>query len=534
MSKIKKWFDKTNKFDLIGYIVLFVFMACILSYLSINIEYITDSDQSSNLIYAKELIKNKTLLPTTWYFSTYVDIFNIDKIQALLFLFLDDWMLVHVFSNIMVEVIYFISFIYACKVSNVKHISWLALLALCGLSYQQYKFVLSFNIYAWYMTLSFVSYGLLVDILKNNSRFKEVMYILVVFMVSSSGIRNIATIFVPVIATIVVLLFLEKVHYYEKSIYTKKYKKIALIIALGSITGYLFNSLVLCKITGYVPTPLALTREIIKEFPTILYNLIINGWLHLCGINSIGIISLLCVILLIVVIVYCFKVLISKDTEAFFDKFLVIFFIMSACVISATFFVSVSFPFATRYLLQAYGFLIIILGSLLSKMSIKKTMCIYVALAVCVMIRGTNYALQEVRSSINQELLDMVEILDEKNVTNGYAGFWNGNIIKELSNGEIEIWTYSNEKSLFSMNYEGKRKDLHIDKEHLFLWLQLKEHADTKPSEPFFLIMDNYYCEYFNEKAIEKYSIYKGKRRVLMIFDDYLDFSDIFNLSLEG
>ena len=94
------------------------------------------------------------------------------------------------------------------------------------------------------MTLSFVSYGLLVDILKNNSRFKEVMYILVVFMVSSSGIRNIATIFVPVIATIVVLLFLEKVHYYEKSIYTKKYKKIALIIALGSITGYLFNSLV--------------------------------------------------------------------------------------------------------------------------------------------------------------------------------------------------------------------------------------------------------------------------------------------------
>ena len=37
MSKIKKWFDKTNKFDLIGYIVLFVFMACILSYCFISV-----------------------------------------------------------------------------------------------------------------------------------------------------------------------------------------------------------------------------------------------------------------------------------------------------------------------------------------------------------------------------------------------------------------------------------------------------------------------------------------------------------------
>ena len=73
MSKIKKWFDKTNKFDLLGYLLLIICAIIYWIFLYNNLEYLTDSDQASNMIYAKMLLEEGSLFSKNWYFSTYVD-----------------------------------------------------------------------------------------------------------------------------------------------------------------------------------------------------------------------------------------------------------------------------------------------------------------------------------------------------------------------------------------------------------------------------------------------------------------------------
>ena len=175
MSKIMKWLKKTDKFDLLGYLLLLMFGIIYWIFLYNNLDYLTNSDQASNLIYAKMLLKEKSIFSTNWYFSTYVDLFNLDKLQAFWFLFFDSWKIVHLFTNISVSILFFFSFYYVCKLFNIKNIPWLSFLVMGSLSYFYYSFVVSFNIYALYMAIGLLSFGLIIDCLKNDNKYAELI-----------------------------------------------------------------------------------------------------------------------------------------------------------------------------------------------------------------------------------------------------------------------------------------------------------------------------------------------------------------------
>ncbi|WP_455500254.1 hypothetical protein [Gemmiger sp.] len=68
-------------------------------------------------------------------------------------------------------------------------------------------------------------------------------------------------------------------------------------------------------------------------------------------------------------------------------------------------------------------------------------------------------------------LNNAAEWLTENGYTQGYATFWNGNAMTELTDGKLEVWTIQNLDSVYVPN-----------------WLQPKDHLTTDPEHPFLLI----------------------------------------------
>lgn len=73
------------------------------------------------------------------------------------------------------------------------------------------------------------------------------------------------------------------------------------------------------------------------------------------------------------------------------------------------------------------------------------------------------------------------EHLSESGIVNGYAPFWCGNILTELSNGEIDVWVWASHAG-----DTNKISDIVSPRP----WLQLKSHTTDKPTGKVFLLMD--------------------------------------------
>lgn len=526
MYKIKKWFDKTNKFDLLGYLLLIICAIIYWIFLYNNLEYLTDSDQASNMIYAKMLLEEGSLFSKNWYFSTYVDLLNMDKFQAIWFLFFNNWKVVHLLTNISVSITFFFSFLYVCKLFGVKNIPWLSFLVMGSLSYSYYFFAVSFNIYALYMLIGLLSFGLLVDFLKKEAFVKSLLLFILVFIGSAGGIRNITTIYVPAMILLFLVLVMQKLDIECKNTPNKNTIIKALIIMfIASLSGLLFNKLVLCGLTGFESTSLSLTRELLNNVVEIFRDLFINGWLLLLGISGKDVISIFCFILLIIIVIWCFKTIIHFKKD-FFKTFLVLYFVLSACIVCATFFVSAAFSFESRYLLQSFIFLIVIVGLAIG--SLKQRYINYVVygiLFLCVVFRTNIYAKQELVLYNNQEIIEISQILSEENIDSGYASFWNGNVLTELTNGKVESWTFLNEEEFSN----GLKNDINDPHEFLYEWLQKKEHFTEFPKNNFYLVIDKSYNSLLNTEEVLKRCIYDGDSRFLLVIEEFDDLLLLFN-----
>ena len=79
------------------------------------------------------------------------------------------------------------------------------------------------------------------------------------------------------------------------------------------------------------------------------------------------------------------------------------------------------------------------------------------------------------------DLINFARILDECEINQGYASYWNANIMTEFSDGKIVVWSYWLENRL-----EGIDSEMVVDNGTGVEYLnQLKSRISSKPGEPF-------------------------------------------------
>lgn len=109
------------------------------------------------------------------------------------------------------------------------------------------------------------------------------------------------------------------------------------------------------------------------------------------------------------------------------------------------------------------------------------------------------------------EQIEVAQWLVDNGYTKGVAEFWDSNIITELSNGKIEMWTV---KSLKSPD--------------VYEWLQHKSHAEAMPEDGFVLLkIEDYNVEGFQWGEIVDYVVYQDDSYIVYQPDSFENWFNI-------
>ncbi len=103
--------------------------------------------------------------------------------------------------------------------------------------------------------------------------------------------------------------------------------------------------------------------------------------------------------------------------------------------------------------------------------------------------------------------------LQEHHYTQGMATFWNSNVITELTDGEIEMWTTRDDGENFDTLYE---------------WLQHVSHAESWPQGHFFIFvsLDEYDRFFAPYPAVSAHIVYEDDEYRVLDFADWAEYTD--------
>lgn len=515
---MKKSFEK--HIDVFSYLLLAA-LFCFLSYkLYVNMDYLLDSDMSSEIILSKLLSEEKNIVSTNWFYSTEIRVINTQLVFSLLFLFIKDWRMVRICGIIIINLILLLSFIFLAKQLNMKYIPWLSMLIIGATSREYLKFVLLGSYYVPHIAVSFITLGLIIKKNKDNKQINNWLINCLLFILALGeglgGFKMVVVLYACLFGT----ALLTTIIYHYQEIIRKDFKieKIAYrylknaSICFGvSLFGLLIHKLVLTKLFSFdnYGTQIYITRHPVQKLLEVL-----NGWAGLFELNlgsfskfSLDTIlyGIIPVILMLSALVFSVMIIVKNKQHEFNDVFITVFFLASAMFVSSIFFISDT-EITSRYFLMNFVYVVFVLGVLIKTNN--KVFPVLAVLCALIFYNTGSFTIKLRNETRNSDLLNIRELLHDNGSRNGYASFWNANVLTELSNAEIETWDYGFGLAEFNPDEINK-------------WLQLKSHMDRKPSGKTFLIIDKVLTNVNDdlEDRIKEYMIYEGNRLDLFVFE---------------
>ena len=476
----------------VAYVVLVLFMRD-------NINKFIDSDASSELILSQILSNDGGILSDKWYYSTELRVVNTQIVYSLMFHIFNNWHQVRVFGNAVLYLCMLVSAFYFCWGAKLtKYYPYIGAILLLPLSDIYFNNVLVGGYYITHISLSFLIIGsILMYVNYRNALARGLVLLLAVafsVIAGLGGIRLPFVLFVPLTLVVIGMLFGDYWRRQKGMAITELEvkKKLGVIVGisdLAALIGYLINSCILSGQYSYKDFSDMNWNSISLEDLCGALNGFLESWGYHTGVFFFSLFSISNVIFFVILVsmawlcfksrrvVRCMK-LESKITIAYFVSaviFYSLFRMVSGYGIDrhnlsiAAFLTPVCCCFAEADWCNVSG-----AGNGTRSKVVRGILLLVVADAViCYASYGT--------SSGNQEKMKVANYLENhSDCTQGWASFWNGNIMTELTNGKCEVWVWDDDQS----EYETVP----------FQWLQKKAHDEERPTGKCFylLTMDEY------------------------------------------
>lgn len=243
----------------------------------------------------------------------------------------------------------------------------------------------------------------------------------------------------------------------------------------GAIIGFVYNYFVLSKEHIFVNFTDAVLQEL--DFSSLLKTagsfFSLFGWqsdvsvLGFGGLSSFSGLLLACLILSSVV--YLFKHYRSLSENW---KFLISYF-CALCLVGSIFF-AFSGISNLRYWIPAVPIAIAILGVSLEKLDLSSFVRkLFISILSFLFLISSCYPIYITRRTANYTLIQAEQWLEDHGYLQGYATYWNSNVLTELSNGSIVTWTVD-------LNTMTSRK-----------WLEEASRENTKPEGKVFVLVNH-------------------------------------------
>ena len=508
-----------NNFELIGYVLLFVFFVAFNTAMFSNIDLILDSDKSSELILSSIIAQTNEYFSRTWYHSTELRALNTQIVFAPVFLFTRNYRLVRIIGSIILQFILFGSFYYVCKRFGIKYIPYLAICIVGIYCKDNLDFILGAPHYTTYITVSFLSFGLIVGIYHKQSTIKTIVLLILAFVSSLNGVRQLSILYIPLFAA----SFLVYVFFaiYKKNIgELKDFKRVLIVSGLAilfAVLGNYVSSEILSRICSIQKNQVntSLTLPSLKLLIEITYCLLSSFGYDGLFTSSYRFITLVLSLLLIGYIVFIIlkNVIDFKKTDKI-ELVLDLYFVISIAELFLVMALSIT-DRISRYFLPVAIFFVLVIGLHISKGELTNKKSYMILSAFLVLVVNSFVLLNfENETTVNHDLIRFKETILKEEAYNGYSSFWNGNVLTEMSDGAIEAYVFHRDDGKYGKNMVN----------NLNQWLQKKDDFDHIPEGKIFLILND------DEKELIKMKpdcpSYEGDTRSLYIFDDYQSMMD--------
>ena len=489
----------------VSWIFLVVVFAALIVYLSVHVVDLLDSDMSSEMVLAKELARSGKLFTDAWHYSTEIRVINTQLFYGVFFLFLNDWQLVRILGTVLLYLALLGSYYFFCKKLRIElFFPVTAAIMLLPLSSPYFYIFLYGAYYIPRISMMFLLLGVLISTGKETaSNFSRLLnYFLVSaipLVLGLEGPRMILILFIP----LAVLVGLEGLMFFlrEKAPLTERIDSFkhsefipffaqSFIACFFSLVGYVINATVLSKIYTFEHTTLKLQLSL-SNIRSTIYNQI-----HSIGFND-GT-FFLSLVIWAVVGVLCLIYLFSKRQKTIESKRFILFSLIAwACysLFSCLFPIGlVSWHFVPVAILFIPCFVLVVMDLKLKPVLRNVAFAVVGLCVLFTAVQGYSsfedwYIRKDVRT--NQEFSSIASVLETEQFDSGYATFWNANILTELTDGKIDMWSLNE----FSGN-TAKNPDV-------FHWLQLSAHDNTLAQGKTFVIWSAEEYKLYGEQSFD-------------------------------
>ncbi|MBR2534203.1 MAG: hypothetical protein IKE50_05425 [Erysipelotrichaceae bacterium] len=480
---------------------------------------------SSELVLARILASEKVLITKSWFYSSEIRILNTNLVFAPLFLITNNWHLVRMIGMAILNIILFITFAYLAKQLSIRHIPWIGFLILGCVSKDYFLFVTMGSFYVPHFAISFISIGLIIGFFKDERKNRKILKLIILFALAFAagleGMRLVSITYLPLVLTAMLSCFISELDELKEGRFRLKERTVMLtaVCALGfvfSYAGAYVNSNILPAL-GY-SYKMDGTDLYYSGFDFESLGQVIDGWIDVLGYQSDNmpvfmptqlILKPLFALFFIILCWAVIDILKYKEKYDFYERFMNLYFLIAALVISALF-VFTTTAYVNRYLLPVSVFSVFTVGIFFSHYRIEWQKWGMLSLIVVFIVVNTRFQIHYQRDNncyTDDSLFAAEQTILANDCFSGYTiDHWNGhNLFTELTDGKIETWR---------LNQNGLKS--------ISTWLQAKDHQTKKPSGKVFLLLlqEEKELVHFNED-VSSYIRYEDNERILYIFDNY-------------
>lgn len=495
-----------------GEIIIFAVIAVLLFFgliifSDINMNNLLDSDASNELILAKYLSEKNELITKGWQYSTEIRVFYTQFISALLFKFSDSFHFVRLATLAICHILAFISlylYLQSLKLQKYFLIFVCILLLPFSVIYADYYLLKPYYVFH-FIALCLVLYFI---------NIKSIILISILsFILGLSGIRYLTILFFPMVMSKLTVLFdLKKLEISKKDIVDFARNEMSTFTGcFFYIIGLMINLRVFTKIFAFVNV----ANTSFTNFNINTITQIFNGFLNFFG-YSIGkfilsfpgfALSSITIVFTIIFVRYYFKNINQFNDNQRFNIYFVLYAYVTFIITNIVFDHG---QYRDRYLMpfSLFTFVLLFLLTECINISVKlKKALIYITFIILLFTSLINYyklSSNVSRDTINRQLV--CNYLLDNDLNYGYANFWDGGVITELTNGKVEVWSWDTSNDFDKI---GQKLG----------WLQYTSHYTTSPSD----FTDKYFI--LVNKSISNLDEFKDKHNLVNLCyenDSYL------------
>ncbi|MDO5378722.1 MAG: hypothetical protein Q4G52_10355 [Clostridia bacterium] len=506
---------------------ILVFIAC----LAISVGYYwaygqhnLDSDISSEFVLAQLLNEEGRLLTDNWFYSTELRLVSPVPIYQLALLLFDSWHLARTVSIAILLCAVSASLMYMARGLGVSFTSALLCASAFVLPvtvYQSFTLVYG-GFYTICVALTFVEIGLVLRMEKGRLR-EPVLLVVLGFIGGLNGIRLIMICVAPLLAACAINFFLEvrRCERWKQALALPSARLLAggLLCAAATFGGNAVNANVLADIYTFEQFDETMLASLRPEMFTdqLMCLMAFFGYREdVLLLSREGVVSVLAVLLPFMAGMA--MMLLLRMNLSSCERLLALFMPVALLlgmlvnVLTMTDESDMFFPYHVSYYMPAALLMVFSIFWALDRFECKlRALRVLPMLALVGAFLAGNAVYREIDMNTDEtELENIAQYLLEEDCTQGYATYWNANVLTEITDGQIEVFTVDNWTN-------GE-----IDE-----WLQRKDHLDRTPDGRVFAIFSAQNWEEGVPGCDEERLFYASDRLYVCIYENNSVFEEL-------